>query len=67
MLLAKLKAKHDEKMLSKLPPEEVAKLLASGALLVDVRSKVEVAPGHRPGRDEHPAARLEASPGRAAP
>lgn len=59
MLLAKLKAKHDEKMLSRLPPEEVAKLLASGALLVDVRSKAEALLGIAPGATNIPLLALK--------
>ena len=59
MLLAKLKAKHDQKMLSKLPPEEVAKLLESGALLVDVRSKVEALVGIAPGATNIPLSALK--------
>ena len=49
MLLAKLKAKHDELVKSKLPPEEVAKLIKQGALLVDVRTKLEAKKGIAPG------------------
>jgi len=45
MFGAKLKAKHDALMSTKLPPEEVAKLLKSGALLVDVRTKLEAKMG----------------------
>ena len=39
MLTGKLKAKHDELAKSKLPPDEVAKLLKAGAFLVDVDRK----------------------------
>jgi phage shock protein E len=49
MFIAKLKAIHDELLKSKLPPEEVAKLLKSGALLVDVRTKLEARRGIAPG------------------
>jgi rhodanese-related sulfurtransferase len=40
MLLAKLKTVHDELAKSKLPPDEVEKLLKEGAFLVDVRPKL---------------------------
>jgi phage shock protein E len=49
MFGAKVKAKHDELMNTKLPPEEVAKLLKRGALLVDVRTKLEAKMGIAPG------------------
>ena len=49
MLISKLKAKHDELVNTKLPPEEVAKLLQEGAFLVDVRSKLEARLGMAPG------------------
>lgn len=49
MFAAKLKAIHDELLKSKLPPEQVAKLLKSGALLVDVRTKLEARGGIAPG------------------
>ena len=49
MSLRKLKAKHDEKMKSKLPAEEVLKLIRDGALVVDVRSRIEAAIGTVPG------------------
>ena len=49
MLISKLKAKHDELMNTKLPHEEVAKLLQEGAFLVDVRSKLEACLGMAPG------------------
>lgn len=48
MSLRKLKAKHDEKMKSKLPAEEVLKLIKDGALVVDVRSRIEAAIGTVP-------------------
>ena len=44
-----MKARHDELANAKLPPEEVAKLLRQGALLVDVRSKLEAKLGMAPG------------------
>lgn len=49
MLLAKLKAKHDAFLKSKLPPEEVARLIKKGALVVDVRTKFEAKLGTAPG------------------
>lgn len=49
MIAARLKAKHDELVRTKLPPEEVAKLIQKGALLIDVRSKVEARRGMAPG------------------
>jgi rhodanese-related sulfurtransferase len=49
MLIKKLKAKHDELASSKLPPEEVAKLIKAGAFLVDVRPKIQARLGMAPG------------------
>jgi rhodanese-related sulfurtransferase len=49
MLVSKLKAKHDELAKSKLPPEEVVKLLKAGAFLVDVRPKIQAKMGMAPG------------------
>ena len=49
MLLGKLKEKHDALADTKLPPEEVAKLLKKGAFLVDVRTKLEARRGIAPG------------------
>jgi rhodanese-related sulfurtransferase len=49
MLTGKLKAKHDELAKSKLPPDEVAKLLKAGAFLVDVRPKIQAKMGMAPG------------------
>lgn len=49
MLVRKLKAKHDELAKSKLPPDEVAKLLKAGAFLVDVRPKIGAKIGMAPG------------------
>ena len=40
MLVGKAKAKHDALAKTKLPPDQVAKLLREGAFLVDVRSKI---------------------------
>ncbi len=49
MIASRLKAKHDALVETKLPPEEVAKLIEKGALLVDVRSKIEAKKGIAPG------------------
>lgn len=50
MLLGKkLMAKHDELASSKLPPEELAKLIKAGAFLVDVRTKAGAKLGMAPG------------------
>ena len=49
MIAGRLKAKHDKLVETKLPPEEVAKLIEEGALLIDVRSKVEARNGIAPG------------------
>lgn len=49
MLIKKLKEKHDAMANTKLPPEEVAKLIKKGAFLVDVRSKLEAKLGMAPG------------------
>ena len=43
------KAQHDELMNTRLPPEEVAKLINDGALVVDVRTKIEARMGIAPG------------------
>ena len=59
MLLKKLKARHDAMANTKLPPEEVAKLIKAGAFLVDVRPKIEAKMGMAPGRDEHPLLTLK--------
>ena len=59
MSLRKLKAKHDEKMKSKLPPEVVSKLIGDGALVVDVRSKIEAAIGIAPGATNIPLSALK--------
>ena len=58
MAFAGLKAKHDEKMLTKLPPQDVAKLLEGGALLVDVRSRLEAFLGTAPGARNIPVRKL---------
>jgi rhodanese-related sulfurtransferase len=49
VLLAKLKAKHDAMAATKLPPEEVAKLIKAGAFVVDVRPKIQAKMGMVPG------------------
>jgi rhodanese-related sulfurtransferase len=49
MLFTRLKAMHDKKTRSRVPPEEVARLLQSGALVVDVRSSPEALPVLAPG------------------
>jgi rhodanese-related sulfurtransferase len=59
MLLAKLKARHDELAHSKLAPEEVAKLLRRGALLLDVRSRIEAKVGVVPGATSIPLGTLK--------
>lgn len=59
MSLRKLKAKHDEKMKSKLPPEVVSKLIGDGALVVDVRSRIEAAIGIAPGATNMPLSALK--------
>jgi phage shock protein E len=58
MLFGGLKAKHDEKMRTKLPPQEVARLLERGALLVDVRSRLEAFLSTAPGATNIPLGRL---------
>ena len=63
MPVPKIKAKHDKLMNTKLPPEEVAKLIKKGAFLVDVRSKLEAKKGIAPGATKHPARDAQASPG----
>ena len=59
MLLKKLKEKHDAMANTKLPPEEVAKLLKKGAVLVDVRSRLEAKIGMAPGATNIPLLRLK--------
>jgi rhodanese-related sulfurtransferase len=49
MMVGLLKAKHDELASSKLPADEVAKLLKAGAFLVDVRPKIQAKMGMAPG------------------
>lgn len=59
MLLKRLKEKHDAMANTKLPPEEVAKLLKKGAVLVDVRSRLEAKIGMAPGATNIPLLRLK--------
>lgn len=59
MLIRKLKAKHDEIAATKLPPEEVAKLLKKGAFLLDVRARLEAKIGMAPGATNIPLLRLK--------
>ena len=59
MLVKKLKAKHDAMADTKLPPDEVAKLLRKGALLIDVRSKLEAKLGMAPGATNISVLRLK--------
>ena len=59
MLVTKLKEKHDAMANTKLPPEEVAKLIKKGAFLVDVRSKLEARRGIAPGATNIPLLRLK--------
>jgi rhodanese-related sulfurtransferase len=60
MLLKKLKAKHDSMANTKLPPDEVAKLIKKGAFVVDVRSKLEAKRGIAPGAVNIPVLKLKA-------
>ena len=59
MLLKKIKEKHDALANTKLPPEEVAKLLKKGAVLVDVRSRLEAKLGMAPGAINIPLLRIK--------
>jgi phage shock protein E len=49
MLIKKIIEKHDAIANTKLPPEELGKLLKKGAFLLDVRSKLEAKMGMVPG------------------
>ncbi len=49
MLIKKIIAKHDALANSKLPPNEVAKLIKEGAFIVDVRPKISARLGMAPG------------------
>jgi phage shock protein E len=59
VLLAKLKQRHDAMANTKLPPEEVEKLLKGGAFLVDVRSRLEAKRGMAPGATNIPLLKLK--------
>ena len=59
MFIAKIKAKHDALVKTKLPPEEVAKLIKKGAFLVDIRSKIEARKGMAPGATNIPLSTLK--------
>lgn len=59
MLLKKLKEKHDAMANTKLPPEEVAKLLKKGAVLVDVRSRPAAKIGMAAGATNIPLLKLK--------
>ena len=59
MLLKKIKDKHDAMANTKLPPEEVARLLKKGAVLVDVRSRLEAKLGMAPGATNISVLRLK--------
>lgn len=59
MLIKRLKAKHDALANTKLPPKEVATLLKGGAVLVDVRSRLEAKLGMVPGATNIPLLRLK--------
>jgi phage shock protein E len=59
MFFKKIKERHDALANTKLPPEEVAKLLKNGASLVDVRSKLETKLRSVPGATNIPLMRLK--------
>jgi multiple antibiotic resistance protein len=59
MLFTRLKAMHDKKMRSRVPPEEVVKLRQSGAGVVDVRSSPEARPVLAPGATNTPPLALK--------
>ena len=59
MLIAKIKARHDALARTKLPPDEVAKLIKKGAFLVDIRSKIEARRGMAPGATNIPLSALK--------
>ena len=61
MLIRKLKERHDALANTKLPPEEVAKLLKKGALLIDVRSRLEAKLGIAPGATNIPLLTLKSA------
>lgn len=59
MLLKNVKAKHDAMASTKLPPDVVARLIKKGALVVDVRSKLEAKRGMAPGAINIPVLKLK--------
>ncbi len=59
VLGARLKAKHDEMLKSKLPLDEVKTLIRKGAFLVDVRSKIEAKKGMAAGATNIPLLTLK--------
>ena len=59
MIIKKIKEKHDAMADTKLAPAEVAKLLKAGALLLDVRTKLEAKIGMAPGATNISLGRLK--------
>lgn len=59
MFVRRLKEKHDALANTKLPAEEVAKLLDEGAFLIDVRSRLEAKMGMAPGATNIPLLKLK--------
>jgi rhodanese-related sulfurtransferase len=59
MIVSKLKAIHDSKLESKLPPAKVAKLIEAGALIVDVRTRLEAKLGIAKGATNIPLRALK--------
>jgi phage shock protein E len=59
MLIKTLKARHDAIANTKLPPEDVAKLIKKGALVLDVRSRIEAKIGVLQGATSIPLLRLK--------
>jgi phage shock protein E len=59
MFGSRLKARHDAMVKTKLPPAEVATLVKDGALLVDIRSKLEARRGMAPGATNIPLLTLK--------
>lgn len=59
MIIKRLKAKHDAMANTKLPPEAVARLIKSGAFVLDVRSRLEAKRGIAPGATNIPLLRLK--------
>ena len=62
MLIKKLKARHDALANTKLPPEEVAKLLKQGSIFGGCPIEARGENRHGSGRDEHPVVEIEESP-----